>query len=67
MTIILQKKTALPFSPRQPGYPPPADPQLSVPRLLEVWLYLGIKEKPPKEYPGSSEGFMIEFFEKSLA
>jgi hypothetical protein len=38
------------------------DPQLSVPRLLEVWLFLGIKEKPPKEYSGSTEGFIVEFF-----
>jgi hypothetical protein len=42
------KKAELPFYPRQPGHPPPADPQLSVPRLLGVWLSHGFKEKSPQ-------------------
>jgi len=34
---------------RQPGYPPSADPRLSVSRLLGIWLYHGIIKKALKE------------------
>jgi hypothetical protein len=39
----------MPFSLRQPGCPPPADPQLSVSRLLGIWHYQGIIEKALKK------------------
>jgi len=45
---MMNKKTGSPFSPGQPGHPPPADPKLSVSRLLGIWLYHGTKEKTLK-------------------